>query len=102
MATQVNRLVGQHVSSVSQTHAGLSLLFEEGGRLTILNPWTLNDGGPSRLAGCALMSISDEGKTLSFKFIGDVALTVDLHEEVWTGPEAVVLSLPGGPIIVWN
>ena len=80
----IKRLVGSYVSEVSREHPELWLRFRDGGRLRVMNPWVLSDGA-----------------SVTFGFDGRVTLAVDLREEVWAGPEAVVAWLPDGTIIVW-
>jgi hypothetical protein len=95
-------LIGQRVSDTSQENAALFVHFHEGSDLNIYNPWTLNLHDASNLIGQSVTKIEDHSDSIKFEFDGGMTLVVDLRAEVWTGPEAIVLGLANGPIVVWN
>ncbi len=75
--------------------------FKEGAVLTVCGHSAVSDGRISALRGARLDDVEETHEQVSLTFTGK-CLRIDLRDEAYSGPEALVLHLPGGPIIVWN
>lgn len=104
MRPGLSGLVGRAVQAVV-AEEGLHLEFDDGSSLSIFN--AVSWSGP---AGAELSSIKErrvtetEEREESAQLVFDdgSVLTVDLRDSAFADPEAMVLRIPGGPIVVWN
>lgn len=120
----LERLVGQTVLTVSDdiaTYIPLDspLPFPESGQavivrviafvdyqLSITNPVRVirSDGSPelSSLVGMMASRVEENERKALIGFNGDLELEIDLRDESFIGPEAMVLHGPNDHIVVWN
>lgn len=73
--------------------------------LDIYNVWTYSSELSTRveeLKGQELTSIQTISETLEFRFSSTDAITIDMSDNGYIGPEAVVLNGPDNLIVVWN
>ena len=81
------------------------LHFGPGAVLTINNP--INLTGPvaeslSSIRGLRISSIEESDEKAILRFGDGSSIDVDLRDEAYQGPEAMVLDVPGIPTLVWN
>ncbi|MEZ4759719.1 MAG: hypothetical protein R2810_08015 [Flavobacteriales bacterium] len=123
--SKLNGLVGQIVLQVSDditTYLPINspTPFPEGGQAVIVRvinfgQYTLNIANPTRLsqAGVALdrygamigrpvTGVEETEQFARIDFGPDLRLEIDLRDESFTGPEAMVLYGPDYLIVVWN
>jgi hypothetical protein len=84
---------------------GLHLQFVDGSSLSILN--SLSWSGPasvqlSAINGRCVTEAREQEESARLVFDDGSVLEVDLRDSAFSGPEAMVLRIPGEPIIVWN
>ena len=96
------RLVGQDVIEVQATERELALRFSDRSWLTIWNAYDIGDGTAASLLGRVLLKFDSAGGQEVLSFAGGAVLTVDLRDEAWTGPEAMMLTRDGLPTVIWN
>ncbi|MCW9029492.1 MAG: hypothetical protein OQJ80_11205 [Kangiella sp.] len=68
-------------------------------RLT--QPSNINDFKDTVL-GKYLLEVNESDKSIEFLFDDETSIKVFLDDESYNGPEALVLEIPGEPIVVWN
>ena len=118
-------LIGQTVKEVSDDVATYIPInspetFPEGGqavlvreiifqdyKLTVANPMRLTQTGAQHaqltvLLGKTVYRVEENEGAALIDFGNDLQLEVDLREESFSGPEAMVLHGPNGFIVVWN
>lgn len=123
--SMLSRLIGETVRDVSDDLSTFLPLnapvpFPESGQvmitreitftsyqLSISNPVQLTKDGVAVdklavLRGLTVLSTEEHASTATIRFTADVVLQIDLREESFTGPEAMVLQGPNGLIVVWN
>lgn len=80
-------------------------LFFEQHDLFIYNQWRIESASPigiDKLIGSVVVSIVLENNILTLGLDNGVQIRVNLSDEAYTGPEAMVLYGPGKSIVVWN
>jgi hypothetical protein len=103
MESQLKVLVNLRVESTAELHDYLQLFFEEGSILSIYNEFELSDSGDTNsLQGATLKKVEETQDTIALDFSNEQHLRIDLRDEAYRGPEAVVLHVPGKFIVVWN
>ena len=86
-----------------KVHDYVQLLFEKDLSLNIYNVLRLcNDDDLRALNGATLLKVEEKPETLIFSFSHGKRLDVDLCDEAYNGPEALELTVPGQPTVVWN
>jgi hypothetical protein len=80
-------------------------LFFEHYSLSIYNQWSIITSSRSNiytLKGAVIIEILIHDEVLTLKLDNTDKLMVNLNDNAYTGPEAMVLHGPGNSIIVWN
>lgn len=71
--------------------------------LTIYNPVRIEPPTPiDALVGKKVQSMTESGKSIDIRFDDESSLTIDMQDEAYAGPEALVLHREGFPTVVWN
>jgi hypothetical protein len=107
---QVNslqELVGSTVVKAEKIEDDLIVWFQNGAYLTVYNKFqiTASEGrsGTDRdLATGQLTELTKDNASLRLAFSTGVKLTIDISEDGYSGPEALQLTRPGLPSIVWR
>ena len=104
-------LKGKVPSGVDVVHDYVQIRFGDSTVLTLNNQLSLNGQKCLEENRSASSLISIIGHPVEAAYIAEetfvlelpgIELTMDLREGAWSGPEALVLSLPGGETIVLN
>jgi len=98
-------LVGRSIRSVVEIHDYVQLHFNLGIVLNIYNPFQVegtNDLGLDALVGATTTQVIERVEEVVLRFGTGAVISIDLREAAYTGPEAMLLRVPGGPIIVWR
>jgi len=94
------------VTSFREEEFEVHLRLEGVGWLSIYNRHRIarhgQDVAPAQLAGKRVRRVTDDAKSISIEFDDDTVITIDLDTSAYRGPEALVLELPGAPIVVVN
>lgn len=104
MDSHLQQLVGREVTSVL-SDGSLHLRFDDGSVLAIFNSrsWTGRTGSEgSWPPGCRCLEVAVSPSDATLRFDDGATLTIDLRDNAFSGPEAMVFSVPDGPIVVWN
>ncbi|MBW7876427.1 MAG: hypothetical protein H3C47_10605 [Candidatus Cloacimonetes bacterium] len=87
-----------------EQHGGW-ISFENGIGLAIYNSsellgFPVND--IQQLIGKIVTHVDDGDETVTIKFENNVVLRVDMRDEAYIGPEAMLLHVPGEPYVIWG
>jgi hypothetical protein len=97
-------LIGSKIVSITKLHDYWQLRLGDD-LITIYNPLNLEGfsrDDPSRTsAGLFLTNVEESKDAIVLRFSGGATLAIDLRDESYSGPEAVVLTKHTGEIIVW-
>lgn len=85
----------------------LQVWFEDGECLNVYNKYQLtdSDGRPHshpELTGATLSDVRDDAGFIVLDFSNDLELSIDMSEDGYLGPEAIQLTRPGLPPVVWR
>lgn len=97
--------VGQQIDFVRPVHDYWQIGID-GGILTILVPYAVTQGSQpvseSKLIGHTVSGCDESPTKIVFHFDGDMMLTIDMRNEVCSGPEALLYwSVDGKDLVVW-
>jgi hypothetical protein len=103
----LQELVGLRVVKALFVVDYLQLFFEGGKCLSVYNKHRINtfDGGSENeqnLAGAALSALDENKIVIRFVFSNGLELSVDMTCDGYLGPEAMQLTRPGLPTVVWR
>ncbi len=73
--------------------------------MSVFNACTVSGLSEDRieeLAGASVERISESKEAAQIRFTEGRVVHVDLRDEAFNGPEAMVLTVPGEPTVVWN
>src|SRR5262249_36728261 len=106
MISMLEGLAGRKVVSVVVLHDYLQLVFEGDNILTINNACELMNEGKresnlQKLEGQALESVSRRQSKIILTFSQGDEVMIDLSDEAYSSPEAMILNQPGRSPIVW-
>lgn len=95
-------LIDVAVTDVETPHDYVQIVFGDI-CLTINNSITTdNIESVYELVGRCLRSVVTDRQKISFTFSGDARLDVDMSDEAFICPEAMVLTRPDAPTVVWQ
>jgi hypothetical protein len=106
--SMLETLVGTNLTGVIRIHDYVQLLFQDGTILSVFNPLTvLKSETDTAIENCigrkVLLAINNEDlETVQMELEGEIIIRVDLRHQSYRVPEAMVLSRPGKPIVVWS
>ena len=85
----------------------LQVWFEDGECLNVYNKYRLTDfdGHPHShpdLTGTTLSRVRDDARLIILGFSNSLELSIDMSEDGYLGPEAIQLTRPGLPSVVWR
>jgi len=84
-------------------HDYAQIIFGEGAGLTINNDFTISGAKTVvELQNLSLLSASQNESQVALVFENGITLYVSLVPEAYHGPEAMVLTREGQPVVVWN
>ena len=103
----LHNLAGSAVDKSEIVEDDLIVWFQNGELLTVYNKFqiTASDGSPGTdraLAGATLTELTEDDASLQLTFSNGINLTIDMSEDGYSGPEALQLTRPGLPSIVWR
>lgn len=94
------RLIGQSVIKVIELEDQLTISFSAGDVLSIYNSWQLHELDVSALMGQRATRVDMKNDSLGLVLLKG-SLRVDLSDEGYNGPEALLLTgLSGKPFVV--
>lgn len=103
----LQELVGSRVVKSEILEDDLAIWFQNGECLTVYNKFQItaadgSSGSDRDLAGATLTQLNQDNTFLRLTFSNGVELAVDVSEDGYSGPEALQLTRPGLPSIVWR
>ena len=93
------------VRSIRRGPGALEIEFERGVGLSVYNACTVSglaEGRIEELAGATVERVTESKESAQIVFTDGRVVQVDLRDEAFNGPEAMVLTVPGEPTVVWN
>lgn len=95
-------LVDKEVTSVETLHGYIQIVFGDSG-LTIYNRIMTNSiQSVNELVGRRLKSVTTDRQEIILRFSDDARLNVDMTDDAFICPEAMVLTRPDAPTVVWQ
>jgi hypothetical protein len=108
-ASAVDCLLGLRVTAHEVVHDYGQLVFGDGAAvLTIYNPYEVrgprlgSDATVEAIVGRRVRAVAERRSVVELRFEGGWSLSVDIREESFEGPEAMVLHRPGESPVVWT
>jgi hypothetical protein len=103
MKNPLQELIGLRVTKAEVVQEYLHLSFGDQVALSAANDYTVNGTKDlAQLHNLALLDASQDASQITLVFENAITLNVSLLPEAYHGPEAVVLTRVGKPIVVWN
>lgn len=105
MSSRLRVLEGCTVRNVRRDPGCLQLEFERGVGLSIYNACSLSgvdEGTVEELAGAVVEYVIETKTDARVVFVGGRSIEIDLRDAAFNGPEAMQLTVPGDPTVVWN
>ena len=106
--TCLTHIIGLKVIAVSVFSDGLSIRFHEGTQLIVYNQCKLTGAErlPFEIDAAFLekrvLSVDESKTVVAIIFEGALSLDVDMSDSGYRGPEAMQLTVPGMPIVIWS
>ena len=101
MGNQRHHLIGRAVQAAVVENGELSVDFGEGWHLVVINPFILAPDNAAGLAGSVLLTFEERETNEALVFENGTTLTIDMRDQSYRGPEAIILVGPGTSV-VWN
>lgn len=103
----LEELIGSRIETAEVVEDYLQLLFANGASLNIYNEHAINgpDGevrDSGDLVGAILTEVREQGTHIRLAFSNGLEISIDMSEDAYTGPEALQLTRPGLPTVVWR
>lgn len=103
-------LIGLRITSHEPVEDYVQFIFNAGAAiLTVYNPYEIR--GPEPASGQSIISVVGRhvlagatvpGVVVELKLDGGWSIEIDIRDEAYSGPEAIVLHRPGSSTVVWT
>jgi hypothetical protein len=97
----LEELIGLRVVKSEFVEDYLQIWFEHGECLNVYNQHEITNS-ERQLAGATLRDLRDDGQFIRLTFSNALQLSIDMSEAGYRGPEAMQLTRPGLPPVVWR
>ncbi|WP_395943074.1 hypothetical protein [Brevundimonas sp.] len=98
---QRHLVIGKTVKVASIQNDELHLGLGDDWHIVVLNPFSLISESADTLVGAALLTFEERGTTEFLAFDNGIIVTVDMRDDAYREPEAMLLTGPE-TIVVWN
>lgn len=98
---QRHLVIGKTVKVASIQDDELHLDLGGDWHIVVLNPFRLSSQSVDALVGAALLTFEERGSTEFLAFDNGITVTVDMTDDAYRGPEAMLLTGPE-TTVVWN
>ncbi|RMO90728.1 hypothetical protein ALQ33_100877 [Pseudomonas syringae pv. philadelphi] len=95
-------LIGRRVTKACVVHDYVQVYFTGGCILNVNNTYEIYGSTISLLKGQKLISVLEGEREIEFIFGNLAKIRVDMSLDGFNGPEAMELSRPGFPRVIWN
>ena len=103
MKSQLSLIENLKIIKVIQVQDYYQLLFEKNFSMNILNDYMVKEvNSIEDLKNLRVTSTENNERLVKINFENNISLTVDLNDNAYHGPEAIVLYGPNNKIVVWN
>jgi hypothetical protein len=104
MGPPLDSLVGLEITKVAEVHDYVQIQFGDQTSISIYNrmqifPQSTKFG---ELVGKSVISTTEGKEHVELVLTGDNRIRIDMRDEAYRGPEALVLVRNGLPAVVWN
>jgi len=96
-----NNIINTAIESAFESPDGLAIGFANGWWLNIKNAYSYNAGPTESLVGKIILYINESSDDINYILSDGTIITVDVTDEAFSGPEAVVMIGPSGNIVVF-
>ncbi|WP_346396270.1 hypothetical protein [Pseudomonas syringae] len=100
--TVLTNLVGGDVVTALVIHDYFQLFFSEDIIVSVYNSYSIIGSTVKGLQGKKLLSVSESELEIELVFEGLAKVRIDMSPDGFNGPEAMQLSKPGFPRVIWN
>ncbi len=103
----LQRLIGQTVERIAGVLVEgrvdyIQVIFADGTNMSILNPYIYDGADVFTVSKVKVRDACETDELLSIRFENNKVLQVDMTDDAFVGPEAIVLVREGEPTVVWN
>ena len=96
-----NNIINTSIESAFESPDGLAIGFANGWWLNIKNPYTYKAGRTEILVGERILDVKESSDHIRYILSNETVIVVDVTDEAFGGPEAVVMMGPSGNIVVF-
>lgn len=99
------KITNLKVLCIDLTQGDAGLFFENGACLSIYNDFYLKnikEGEKGKIIGSHIEHIEELDKTIILRLENNIEIIIKMDDDSYSGPEAMQLTLPNAPTIIWN
>lgn len=99
------KLTKLRVSGIDLTQGDAGLFFENGACLSIYNSFYLkniNEEEKGKIVGSYIKNVEQLEKLIILHLENNVDIIIKMDNDAYNGPEAMQLTSPNAPTIIWN
>jgi hypothetical protein len=97
----LQNIINSNVESISFYGGSISLELNNGATVNVFNKSSITPVN-TELTGLTVTSVTESQDKIILEFDRRAYLTINLENQAYTGPEALVYTAPSGRIIVWS
>lgn len=95
-------LIGLFIKHIESIHDYIQIVFADGTVLNIFNSYSYDGASLFDVSNLKVIDVSELEKVVTIKLENGSVLMIDLKEEAYNGPEAMMLIREGESPVVWN
>ena len=105
MESKLDIIIGILITEANKIADYFQIFFENGTILNIYNEYYFIPNKTfnlSQIKGFKISDVLESKSEVKITFSNKINLIIDLRDDAFKGPEAITLSVPGDPMVVWN
>jgi hypothetical protein len=105
MKSMIWKIFNERIKSFQIDADGICIEFLNEIKLIIYNSTEINikrNGNFSKIINSIIEDVYEDKKEIVIKTDVNITILIDLSDDAYSGPEAMQMIIPDGPIVVWN
>lgn len=100
--TALHILIGLFIQRIESIHDYIQVVFSDGSVLSIFNTYSYDGASLFDVSDVKVIDVSELEEIVTIKLEHGGVLLIDLKEDAYNGPEAMVLIRESEPPVVWS
>ncbi len=105
MKSMIQKIIDRRIKSFQIDADGICIEFVDEIKVIVYNRVRINIEGShdfTEIVNAQVIEVNEGSEKIVIKTDVDIVIVIDLSDNAYSGPEAMQMIVPDGPIVVWN